>query len=797
MLRNIIARLIGDAKEKQLKMYAKKVATVRELEKKYADEPLEKIRTDFLALREVHKNEEEKIKALGLVCAAAHKLCGKKWEVAGHEKQWDMKPFDVQIIGALALLDGMISEMKTGEGKTLVAAMALSVAALSGTGAHLITANDYLAKRDSQWMSGLYEALGLSCAVIHRSMSVEEKKEAYGCCITYGTTTEFGFDYLRDNMAPQKKIQVQRGQAFAIVDEVDSILIDEARTPLIISAPKEESISEYSAYASLVKRLTPKEDFSLDEKQRSVTLTQKGIEKVESLLGQKNLFTPEGFETVHHIEQALKAEAAFNVNTDYVVQNGEVILVDEFTGRMMPGRRLSDGLHQALEAKEGVAIQKESRTLATITIQNFFRLYRRLSGMTGTAETESAEFASIYGLKVLPIPTHKKIARVDMPDSVYKNAEAKSVAVIEEIKKRNAAGQPLLIGTTTIEKSEELSRRLVKEGIAHEVLNAKQHEKEASIVEKAGQKGAVTIATNMAGRGTDISLGEGVVELGGLAIIGTERHESRRIDNQLRGRSGRQGDPGVSKFFVAMDDTLMRLFGGKHMEALMHTLRIPDHLPIENGVISSSIERAQKKIEGHHFDMRKHLVQFDDVMNEHRKIVYSRRQRVLEEERLSFLIKKELQEVIDIEDMQLELARALSLSENITAGGLSVAFESHMAMIEKKGGQEYIRALLLRAIDSLWMYHLDDMKYLRENVSLRGYGQRDPLNEYKQEAYVLFEQLMQAIQRRSVLLIAATKEVNKEKQVLEEKKLPEKMPSRNEPCFCGSGKKYKKCCGTT
>jgi preprotein translocase subunit SecA len=629
-------RLLGDPNEKELKRLRPVVPLVREHQKSntYQSlklEDLPKKTEEFRGRIQTGETLDALLpEAFALVIRACELLQGKTMEIGRQTFTWNMVPFDVQIIGGAVLHRGNIAEMKTGEGKTLVCTMPVYLNALAGKGVHVITVNDYLARRDSRWMGLLYESLGMKVGTIVHGLNAAERRAAYACDITYGTNNEFGFDYLRDNMATARRLQVQRGLHYAIVDEVDSILIDEARTPLIISQPAAESTTKYVQYARLVRELKESEHYNKDEKQRAAALTEEGVKKMEQLLGIDNIYTEKGFEEVHHIEQALRAHAIYQRDVDYVVKDGQIIIVDEFTGRLMPGRRYGHGLHQAIEAKENVEVQRESKTLATITFQNYFRLYDKLAGMTGTAKTEEEEFESIYRLRTIVAPTHRPMVRQDLPDAVYRTMGAKFKAVAKMAKEKHALGQPILIGTTSIEKSEILSKLLEQEGIKHEVLNAKNHEREAEIVSLAGQKGAVTIATNMAGRGTDIKLGDGVQELGGLAILGTERHESRRIDNQLRGRSGRQGDPGESRFFVSMEDELMRLFGGDRLKTMMERLKVPDDQPLQNPMVSRSIESAQKRVEGHHFDVRKHVLQYDDVMNKHRDIIYRRRQRILE-----------------------------------------------------------------------------------------------------------------------------------------------------------------------
>lgn len=819
-----------------------------------------------------------------------------------------MRHFDVQLIGGIVLHQGNIAEMRTGEGKTLAATSPLYLNALTGKGAHCVTVNDYLAKRDAAWMGQIYATLGLTVGCIqHESgyklnpetMELEEcsRQEAYACDITYGTNNEFGFDYLRDNMAPSLKDRVQRDLNYSIVDEVDSILIDEARTPLIISAPAEESNDLYYKFAQLARTLKKDEDYNIDEKMRASTLTPEGIEKIEKALGVENLYAGGDISTVHHIEQALKAEALFKLDRDYVVRDGEVIIVDEFTGRMMPGRRYSEGLHQAIEAKENVKIQRESQTLATITFQNYFRLYDKLAGMTGTAETESEEFYKIYGLEVVVIPTNKITQRIDESDRIYKSERGKFQAVVEEVKARQQKGQPVLIGTISIEKNEELSAMLLAAGVRHEVLNAKNHEREADIIKDAGRIGSVTLATNMAGRGVDIILGghkpedEGaieawqsehnkVLELGGLHVMGTERHESRRIDNQLRGRAGRQGDPGSTQFYVSLDDDLMRIFSSDRVRNMMERMGVPENMPIENRVVSRSLESAQRRIEGHNFDIRKHIVEYDDVMNRHRETVYRLRRRILENFEQSISDKTDLlkEEVVNMIEAEIDSVVAFHMAKEQdewntkeivevlqtiypvskevqnfilalkpinddqagSAEQRTVVIEKIMEDIEKQydelatkisgqteAGNSFVsleRSVLLRAIDRLWVEHLETMGYLRQSIGLRGYGQRDPLVEYKKEAYRLFNELLDLIRKqvvyaifkvsiaaeaapslmagRNLTLQGAAKTMQKGYSIGEESagssitsKANEEKVGRNDPCPCGSGKKYKKCHG--
>ena len=823
--------------------------------------------------------------------------------------------FDVQLIGGIILHRGEIAEMKTGEGKTLVATLPLYLNALSGQGVHLVTVNDYLAKIGAGWMGPIYNYLGVSVAVIIHEQALQydpnyyddsqfderlshfrpiSRQAAYACDVLYGTNNEFGFDYLRDNMVYELSQMVQRPLHYAIVDEVDSILIDEARTPLIISSPAEESTDKYYKFAELVARLDEASDYNVDEKMRAATLTETGIAKMEKWLGVDNIYVEGGVDDVMHIEQALKARVLFKKDRDYVVKDGEVIIVDEFTGRLMYGRRYSEGLHQAIEAKEGVVIQKESRTLATITFQNYFRMYHKLAGMTGTALTEAEEFSKIYHLETVVIPTNKPTIRQDLNDLIYATEESKFKAVVSDVKTRHAKGQPVLVGTISIEKNEILADLLAKQGIEAGVLNAKYHDKEAQIIAQAGRKGAVTIATNMAGRGVDIILGGNppdpseqaeIRALGGLHVIGTERHEARRIDNQLRGRAGRQGDPGSSQFYISTEDDLMRIFGGERLKRIMATLKLPEDMPIENKIISRSIESAQKRVEGNNFDLRKHLVEYDDVINKHRESIYRRRRQILELsetpvdntiESTSLLtplsslilemIDNEIEQVVsfhtqseNIDDWNIsEIAQVMStildveatklaqelvnLGSSSTAKMDKIAYRDslvkylsdmvHKAYDEllaltKDIGLDWLaieKSVLLRSIDSRWMDHLDAMDYMRQGIGLRGYGQRDPLVEYKKEAYRLFNELNAAIQKQVVYAIFKIVDLSRsnEQRIKQMMNIPgpakkiilnangemstapveRKMRDsaghkigRNDPCPCGSGKKYKKCCG--
>ncbi len=769
--------------------------------------------------------------------------------------------YDVQLIGGVALHLGKIAEMKTGEGKTLVATLPLYLNSLLGRGAHLVTVNDFLAKSHTQWMGPIYNFLGLSVGCINHEKAYifertesdiifgEEhnlkqvtKKQAYQADITYGTNNEFGFDYLRDNMSTELNQQAQGELCYAIVDEIDSILIDEARTPLIISAPAEQSNDYYRQFAQVVKNLENEKDYVVDEKDHAVSINNNGIEKVEKSLGIKNIYESGGTELVHHLEQALKAKELFKRDKDYVVSDGEVVIVDQFTGRMMPGRRFSEGLHQAIEAKEKVEIKQESLTYATISFQNYFRLYSKMGGMTGTAKTEEEEFFKIYSVEVVVIPTNREIVRDDFSDKIYKSEEAKFKAVAKDVKSKFEAGQPVLIGTIAVEKSELLSDILKRNGVPHKVLNAKHHEQESKIIANAGKIGAITVATNMAGRGVDIILGgekplqsdskttvkeweknhQKVLELGGLHVIGTERHESRRIDNQLRGRSGRQGDPGSSQFYVSMEDDLMRVFGGDKLKNMMNLLKIPDNMPIQNKMISKSIEGAQKRVEGHNFDTRKQLVEYDDVMNKHRETIYEKRQHILEAENL----KEEITSIVvnyfkNVADNDEELKNYYNNSigeqylpkdyiKNNIEDNIKYAYD----VKTKEWGENASsveKVVYLKTIDNLWVEHLTVMDELRDSVGLVGYGQRDPLSEYKQQAFKKFNDLLNAIndltastifkitlQPQTTINSTPNQKMSYKSSKKEDASLKSsgsKKVGRNDPCPCGSGKKYKKCCG--
>ncbi len=917
---SFLSKIFGDPNEKVLKQLRADVDAINAFEPAIAaltDDQLKAKTAEFMQrLADGAAIDDLAFEAFAVVREASKRALGQR-------------QYDVQLMGGLALHRGQISEMRTGEGKTLTAVAPTYLNALAGKGVHVVTVNDYLAKRDAVWMGRVFGFLGLTVGCIqHESGYVfdaaykapvpetaEEgeakastssfrvqmdylrpgsRKDAYACDITYGTNNEYGFDYLRDNMAQDAAHMVQRELHYAIVDEVDSILIDEARTPLIISAPAAESADTYYRFADIVRGLKEGEDYNIDEKMRSSTFTETGLQKVEKALGIDNLYEQGGLEMVHHAEQALKAHALFLRDRDYIVRDGEVMIVDEFTGRVMEGRRYSEGLHQAIEAKEGVKIQRESRTLATITYQNYFRLYTKLAGMTGTAATEAEEFAKTYNLEVVQIPTNKTNARVDLPDRIYKTENGKFLAIVKEVKALQEKGQPVLIGTISVDKNERLSELLRMAGVRHELLNAKHHEREAEIIAQAGRKGAVTVATNMAGRGVDIILGgnppdaneaEEIRALGGLCVIGTERHESRRIDNQLRGRAGRQGDPGTTQFFVSLDDDLMRIFGSNRVKGMMDKLGFDDTTPIESKMITSALEKAQQRVEGHNYDTRKHVLEYDDVLNKHRLATYERRRRLLQGD-LAFahtevmgMVERELERVVlfhtgvdtDIPDDFTDKKQAgdwdpkeiietlhtivplddatkaairtdlpsLSRDKEKLAAQRSAVIERMMgylnakydATVETFGGQEQVqriaRTVLLRAMDSHWMRHLDEMTYLRHTIGLRGYAQRDPLVEYKHEsfrlynamqdevqhevAYNLFKLLDQAVATKKLIDLApqvikgmqmsgaaknastATTVVTQTTPSSDEKKFDN--VGRNDPCPCGSGKKYKKCHG--
>ncbi|NLI91069.1 MAG: preprotein translocase subunit SecA [Peptococcaceae bacterium] len=824
-----------DENARDIKKYMKKVDRINQLEPQMqglSDEDLSAKTVEFRQRLEKGETLDDLLpEAFAVVREAAKRVLGQRH-------------YDVQLIGGMVLHDGRIAEMKTGEGKTLVATLPTYLNALSGNGVHVVTVNDYLATRDAQWMGQVYHFLGLSVGLIVHGLTHEQRRESYLADITYGTNNEFGFDYLRDNMAVHPGSVVQRELNYAIVDEVDSILIDEARTPLIISGEADKPTELYYRVAKVIPRLKAEEDYHVNEKDRVVTLTEKGVSRVETMLGVDNLYDDLHNEVAHHVNQALKAHTLFKIDRDYVVKDGQVIIVDEFTGRLMFGRRYSEGLHQAIEAKENVKIERESQTLATITFQNFFRMYKKLSGMTGTARTEEQEFINIYRLDVVEVPTNLPMIRNDLADIIYRTEEGKFHAVVEDITSKNAKGQPVLVGTISIEKSEKLSEMLKKKGVPHQVLNAKYHELEAQIVSKAGQPGMVTIATNMAGRGTDIVLGEGVKELGGLHIIGTERHESRRIDNQLRGRSGRQGDPGSSQFYISLDDDLMRLFGGENLAGLMDKLGMDDSIPVESKIVSKSIETAQKRVENRNFDIRKHVLNYDDVMNKQREIIYSQRRAVLTGENLKDQVLEMIDKVISDtvtrysgnspypEDW--DLLSFLEYVENVIIpdhdftpeeiGNMAKEeveeflqdrarelYESRESQFGSELMREIERAVVLQVVDTRWKDHLDAMDSLREGIGLRAYGQKDPLIEYRNEAFEMFQGMIEAIQEDVATYIMRvtpriTTQVPEQPQNVSENRYEEeeqvKRPhrsgeqvGRNDPCPCGSGKKYKKCCG--
>ena len=840
LLETLMKKIFGDPNAKELKVCEAYVEQINALEPemaKLSDASLYAKTADFkLRLAKGETLDDILVEAFSVVREAARRVLG-------------LRHFDVQLIGGCVLHRGKIAEMRTGEGKTLVATLPVYLNALTGKGVHVVTVNEYLARRDSEDMGRVYRFLGLSVGLVKHDMDFPERKAAYAADITYGTNNEFGFDYLRDNMVVSVDQMVQRPLNFAVVDEVDSILIDEARTPLIISGPGEKSTDLYKTLSHVVAKMTEGEDndYTVDEKLKTVAPTEAGVAKAEKLLGVKNMYDNESsVDFSHQLMQALKAKALMFRDRDYVVKDGEVIIVDEFTGRLMFGRRFSEGLHQAIEAKEGVKVERESQTLATITFQNYFRMYNKLSGMTGTAKTEEQEFQKIYGLDVVVIPTNRPMIRIDYPDVIYKTKKSKYAAAADDIAECHKTGRPVLVGTTSIQQSEELSDVLKRRGIKHSVLNAKFHEKEAEIIADAGQYGAVTIATNMAGRGTDIVLGEGVQELGGLHIVGTERHESRRIDNQLRGRCARQGDPGSTRFYLSLEDDLMRLFGSDNIAGIMDKLGMEDDEPIEHKLVTRSIESAQKKVESRNFDMRKHVLEYDDVMNQQREVIYEQRRQILMKGDLRENIIDMINRVVDrtmtmyappdvyCEDW--DLPAMITYAEEFYAPEGTLTVEKLQAMSREEMdeylhklaithyeerenimGSEIMRELeslvMLKVVDSQWMEHLDAMDMLREGVGLRAYGQRDPLVEYKFEAYDMFEAMKSAIQDDIVRYIyrvnlvsqpkvedhLANASVNNPNGDSEtEKKQPvhnKEEIGRNDPCPCGSGKKFKNCCG--
>ena len=769
--------LIGNNSAKEVKKMRKIVDHINELEPNY----VKLSDANLVAKTDEFKRRLQKGETLDDILPEAFAVCRE-----ASKRVLGMRHFDVQMLGGICLHRGNIAEMRTGEGKTLVATLAVYLNALSGKGVHVVTVNDYLATRDSEQMGRLYNFLGLSTGLIVANLDYNQRKEAYAADVTYGTNNEFGFDYLRDNMVSDVSQMVQRPLNYAIVDEVDSILIDEARTPLIISGPGSRSTDNYYKLAQVVPHLVKDEDYTIDEKQKTIAPTDSGITKVEKMLGIKNLYDADNIELNHLLGASLRAYAMMHRDTDYVVKDGEVVIVDEFTGRLMFGRRYSDGLHQAIEAKEGLKVERESQTLASITFQNYFRMYEKLSGMTGTAKTEEKEFNDIYGLEVIPIPPNRPLIRVDLPDLIFKSKAAKYRAVVRNAVERHQTGQPILIGTTSITQSEELSDMLLRAGVPHKVLNAKHHEQEAEIVANAGQMGMVTIATNMAGRGTDITLGEGVPELGGLAILGTERHESRRIDNQLRGRAGRQGDPGSSQFFLSLEDDLMRIFGADNISGIMDKLGMEEDEPIEHSLITKSIERAQKKVEDHNYNIRKYILEYDDVMNQQREVLYEQRRRILGNESLRDTINEMIDKLVteavdtyadeklypeewDYEGLHKHLSQYFLTSELMSAEEMEeytrqelderlheIAHSEYQDRVDLLGEAMFgqlEKAIMLRVVDSKWMEHLDNMDMLREGIGLRAYGQKNPLVEYKFEAYDMFQHMIESIQDETIMAL--------------------------------------------
>ncbi len=847
MLENILKKIFGTQNERILERIRPTVDRVNALESSIRPLSDDRLAAKIAEFRQRVANGEPLDDLLPETFAVVREA-GKRF--------LEMRHFDVQLMGGVILHEGRIAEMRTGEGKTLVATLPIVLNALTGRGVHLVTVNDYLARRDADWMGRLYRALGMSVGVIVHGMDDTERQASYRCDITYGTNNEFGFDYLRDNMKFRVEDMVQRDLHYAIVDEVDSILIDEARTPLIISGPAEESTSFYGRVNSVIPFLKKDADYTVDEKARQVLLTEDaGIPKLERLLSVDNLYDPGNIEILHHVNQALKAHILFHRDVDYMVKDGEVVIVDEFTGRLMPGRRWSDGLHQAVEAKEGVKIENENQTLATITFQNYFRMFDKLAGMTGTADTEAAEFQQIYNLAVSIMPTNQPMVRKDLSDQIYRTEKEKFHAVFEEVKELHEQGRPVLVGTVSIEKSERLSGVLTRHGVPHNVLNAKHHEQEAQIIAEAGHAGRVTIATNMAGRGVDIKLGEGVVEKGGLHIIGTERHESRRVDNQLRGRAGRQGDPGSSRFYLSLEDDLLRIFGSDRIAPIMEKLGMEEGEPIEHKLINRAVENAQKKVEGHNFDIRKHLLEYDDVMNRQRMVIYDMRREVLGSEDLREMVLDFAAEVsedlagrfsdekthpeewdfsglstavyaqfgfrLEIPEAERPTLKQSGLSDRVRTGA-----EAFYARKEAEYGADAMRYLermfLLSTVDALWKDHLLSMDHLKEGIGLRGYAQLDPLKEYQREGFDLFSDLILRIKEESLKRLFLVK-VQREEEGAELKERPTSpRPARvtlsrgdiksagkttqkregvkigrNDPCPCGSGKKYKKCCGAS
>ena len=857
---DFVKNLFKDPNEKELERLQVIVDEINDLESEVKELSDSELKAKTQEFKQRYKDGESLDELLPEAFAVVR-------EASQRSTKENFRHFDVQLMGGIALHEGKIAEMKTGEGKTLVATLPVYLNALTEKGVHVVTVNDYLAKRDSEWMGQIYEFLGLDVGVIVSGMTAEERKKAYDADVTYGTNNEFGFDYLRANMATDPDKVINHDFHYAILDEVDSILIDEARTPLIISGPVQESSKDYRKFNRIIPKLNKEEHYELDEKNNSVTLTEEGVEKVEQYLNVDNLFDEDNFRLHHQVNQALRAHTLMKKDRDYIVDDGKVKIVDEFTGRVMEGRRYSEGLHQAIEAKEGVSVQKGSQTFARITLQNYFRMYDKLAGMTGTAKTEEEEFIKIYGMEVVVIPTNEPLIRDNKPDLVFKDEDTKFKAVVNEIEKRHNKGQPLLVGTVDIDKSEKLSRMLNRKGIKHNVLNAKNHKKEAEIVKDAGQKNSVTIATNMAGRGTDIVLGEGVVERGGLHVIGTERHESRRIDNQLRGRAGRQGDPGSSQFFVSLEDDLLRLFGSENITAIMDKVGMEEDQPIQHKLITNAIERAQKKVEGRNFDIRKAILQYDDILNKQRKIIYEQRSKVLFSDNMSDIIFGMLEQLIeditegylsedihpsdwDLQGM-VEYLNKFYFTEELSVEDIEdkereeikdylidfgkTNYRDKEEKFKEENMNKIARYIALRVIDRNWMSHLDNMDELRQGIGLRAYGQKDPLTEYKFESFDMFNEMTASIREdiiRSIFRIevhedgkldqaqtnrnlnysdggtisalstAKNKAQRQSRQTNtnEDKKTHSTVvkpdePGRNDPCPCGSGKKYKKCCG--
>ncbi len=843
MIGSLVAKVFGTKHEREIKKLRPIVERINSLEpeiKALSDADLKAKTPEFKERFDRGESLDDLLpETFAVVRESARRVLG-------------LRPYDVQLIGGIVLHQGKIAEMKTGEGKTLVATMPVYLNALTGRGVHVVTVNDYLARRDSEWMGQIYRFLGLDVGLIVHGLDDIERKAAYEADVTYGTNNEFGFDYLRDNMKYSLEDMVQREFYYAIVDEVDSILIDEARTPLIISGPSEESTGLYYKVNRVALHMKRDVHYTVDEKARTASLTEKGIAECERLLKVKNLYDPVQAELLHYVQQALKAHALFKRDVDYIVKDGQVIIVDEFTGRLMPGRRYSDGLHQALEAKEGVKIESENQTLASITFQNFFRMYEKLSGMTGTAETEAEEFYEIYKLPVVVIPTHRPMIRKDYPDVVFRTEAEKFEAVVKEIEALHEQGRPVLVGTSSVDNSERLSKMLKSAGIRHEVLNAKQHEREAEIIAHAGERGWVTIATNMAGRGTDIVLGEGVAELGGLHILGTERHDSRRVDNQLRGRSGRQGDPGSSRFYLSLEDDLLRIFGSDRLSGIMNKLGMKKGKPIEHSMLSKAIENSQRKVEAQNFEIRKHLLEYDDVMNKQREVIYSQRRQILAGDSL----REDIQDFIEDvaaglvetytdpktspedwdwkaleERMSGDFAIQLDISpeqrqemdpealKDIIVRSTKQAYDTQMKRFGREEMANIEKWIVLQTLDDLWKDHLLNMDHLREGIGLRGYGQKDPLQEYRREGYDMFMAMIQRFREKTISLLLRVRPIREnDAEELEARRRKRqkninyshgegddgrpktvrrkgKKIGRNDPCPCGSGKKYKKCCG--